>query len=93
MTVPNAAKQETSKVVDKMEAISDSVDDASITAMVKGTLLYHRSTSALNTSVATKDGVVTLSGAAKSGAERALAEKYVNDVHGVKSVVNNITIS
>lgn len=92
MTVPGEAK-ETSKVAGKMEAVGDSVDDASITAMVKGTLLYHRSTSALNTSVTTKDGIVTLSGTAKNGAEKDLAEKYVSEVHGVKGVVNNIKIS
>lgn len=93
MTVPKEAKQDKSKVVTKLEAISDSVDDASITAMVKGTLLYHRSTSALNTSVETKDGTVTLSGTAKNGAEKDLAEKFTSGVHGVKGVVNNITIS
>jgi len=42
------------------------VDDASITAQVKMTLLYHRSTSALNTSVTTKKGVVILGGKASN---------------------------
>jgi hyperosmotically inducible protein len=56
------------------------------------TLLYHRSTSALNTSVTTKNGVVTLTGKAKNAAEKDLAAKYVNDVNGVKSVKNQMTI-
>jgi osmotically-inducible protein OsmY len=89
MTTPASAQGEPAT---KMEAIGEAVDDASITAMVKGTLLYHRSTSALNTNVVTKDGVVTLKGTAKNNAERDLAEKLVNDVHGVKKVINNITI-
>ena len=56
------------------------------------TLLYHRSTSALNTSVTTKNGVVTLSGKAKNAAEKDLATKFANDVNGVKSVKNRMTI-
>jgi hypothetical protein len=60
--------------------------------LFKMTLLYHRSTSSLNTSVATKNGVVTLTGKAKSAAEMDLATKYVNDVNGVKSVKNQMTI-
>jgi hyperosmotically inducible periplasmic protein len=70
----------------------EKIDDASITAQVKMTLLYHRSTSALNTSVTTRKGVVTLSGKAKNASEKDLATKFVNDVHGVKSVKNLMTI-
>ena len=76
----------------KMGAMTESVDDASITALVKTTLLYHRSTSAINTSVNTKDGVVTLGGKARNEAEKGLATKFVSDVYGVKMVVNNMTI-
>ena len=47
---------------------------------------------ALNTSVKTKRGIVTLSGKAKSGAEMDLATKFANDVNGVKSVNNQMTI-
>jgi osmotically-inducible protein OsmY len=54
-------------------------------------LLFHRSTSALKTSVTTKDGIVTLSGKAANGAEKDLATKLVEDIHGVNSVVNNMT--
>jgi len=75
-----------------MDAAGEAVDDASVTALVKATLLYHRSTSALNTGVETKDGLVTLSGKAKNAAEKDLAEKLASDVHGVKKVVNNITV-
>lgn len=76
----------------KAEAVAESVDDASITALVKTTLLFHRSTSALNTTVETKDGVVTLKGKAGSAAEKDLAAKLVSDVHGVKKVVNSIDV-
>jgi osmotically-inducible protein OsmY len=70
----------------------DKIDDASITAQVKMALLFHRSTSALNTSVATKRGVVTLSGKAGNTAEKDLVTKLVNDVNGVKSVNNKMTV-
>ncbi|MHB8789726.1 MAG: BON domain-containing protein [Desulfobulbaceae bacterium] len=77
---------------DKMDAISESIDDASITALVKMTLLYHRSTSVLNTTVTTNRGVVTVGGKAKNAAEKDLVSKYVNDVRGVNEVVNTMTI-
>ncbi|OGP66632.1 MAG: transport-associated protein [Deltaproteobacteria bacterium RBG_19FT_COMBO_43_11] len=80
------------KASKKKQSVGGQIDDASITAQVKMTLLYHRSTSALNTSVATKRGVVTLSGKAKNAAEKDLAAKYANDVKGVKSVNNQMTI-
>lgn len=80
------------KIAKKTRTAGDKIDDASITAQVKMTLLYHRSTSALNTSVTTKRGVVTLTGKAKNAAEKDLAAKYANDVNGVKSVKNLMTI-
>jgi hyperosmotically inducible protein len=80
------------KVAQKKQTVGGKIDDASITAQVKMTLLYHRSTSALNTSVTTKRGVVTLTGKAKNAAEKDLAAKYVNDVNGVKGVNNQMTI-
>jgi osmotically-inducible protein OsmY len=76
----------------KTRTVGEKVDDASITAQVKMTLLYHRSTSALNTSVTTNKGVVTLSGKASNAAEMNLATKLTNDVNGVKSVKNRMTI-
>jgi hyperosmotically inducible protein len=80
------------KTSKKTRTVGEKIDDASITAQVKMTLLYHRSTSALKTSVTTKKGVVTLSGKAKNAAEKDLATKFANDVNGVKSVKNLMTI-
>lgn len=68
------------------------IDDASITAQVKMTLLYHRSTSAAKTSVTTKRSVVTVSGKAANQAEKDLVSKLVADINGVKSVSNQMTI-
>jgi len=72
--------------------VGEKIDDASITAQVKMTLLYHHSTSALNTKVETKHGVVTVSGAAGNAAGKDLVSKLVNDVKGVKSVKNQMAI-
>jgi osmotically-inducible protein OsmY len=79
-------------IAKKKRTVGEKIDDASITAQVKTTLLYHRSTSALNTKVKTRRGVVTLYGKAKSGAEKNLATKFANDINGVKSVNNRMTI-
>jgi hyperosmotically inducible protein len=72
--------------------MGEKIDDASITAEVKASLVAHRSTSALRTKVETADGVVTISGVAKNAAEKALVTKLVSDINGVTSVINNMTV-
>jgi len=80
------------KAPKEKRSTGDKIDDASITALVKMSLLYHRSTSGMKTSVTTKDGVVTLTGKASSAAALDLATKFANDVNGVKSVNNKMTV-
>lgn len=80
----------TSKKTD--ETLGEKIDDASITAQVKLTLLTHRSTSALRTKVKTNAGVVTLGGEARNAAEKDLVTKLVEDVKGVKAIKNEMTI-
>jgi len=80
------------KTANKTQTVGEKIDDASITAQVKMTLLYHRSTSVLNTRVETNDGVVTMYGKAGSAAEKELAGKFASDVNGVKGVKNRMTI-
>jgi len=72
--------------------VGEKIDDASISAQVNMTLLNHRSTSVLNTSVKTKRGVVTVGGKARNAAEKELVTKLVADINGVKSVKNQMTI-
>ncbi len=74
------------------ETTGEKIDDASITAQVKASLLSHHSTSAIHTGVSTTDGIVTVTGVAKNDAEKALVTKLANDVRGVNSVINNMTI-
>jgi osmotically-inducible protein OsmY len=85
MTVSNTGGNTTRTIVEK-------IDDASITAQVRLSLLFHRSTSVLSTSVRTKHGVVTLGGKARNAAEKDLVTKLVNDIKGVKNVENQMTI-
>src|ERR1035437_6125169 len=73
--------------------IGDKIDDASITAQVKSSLLSHHSTSAMKTSVSTTDGVVTVGGIANNNAEKSLVTKLATDIIGVTSVINNMTIA
>lgn len=84
MTVSGAPKRKAT--------MGEKIDDASITAQVKMTLLSHRSTSAVHTKVETRNGVVTLSGKADNAAEIDLVTKLVSDVKGVKSVHNRMTV-
>jgi osmotically-inducible protein OsmY len=83
MTVTKASKKQT---------IGEKIDDASITTQVKMMLLYHRSTSALHTSVTTNDGMVTLVGNARNAAEVDMVTKLARDVDGVTGVNNRMTI-
>jgi hyperosmotically inducible periplasmic protein len=68
------------------------MDDASITAQVRSALLTHRSTSMTKTKVETREGKVTITGIAQNAAEKTLVTKLVNNVNGVKSVNNEMTV-
>ena len=92
MTIAKASVKPGETIGEKIDDAGEKIDDASITTLVKMTLLYHRSTSAVNTKVETIDGAVTLSGKAKNAAEKDLVTKFVKDVHGVKSINNQMTI-
>lgn len=70
----------------------DRIDDSSITAQVKLSLLAHRSTSMIKTEVKTRDGVVTVGGRAHNAVERKLVTKLVTDIHGVTGVTNEMVI-
>jgi hyperosmotically inducible protein len=85
MTVPKSPRKE-------HRSLDEAVDDASITTQVRMSLLFHHGTDVFDTKVSTHLGIVTLGGTAKNQAEIDLASKRVNDIHGVKSVNNKMTI-
>lgn len=72
--------------------IGEKIDDASITSQMKYALLTNKATSAVKTKVDTIDGVVSITGEAASDAEKALVTKLAQDVRGVKSVKNDMTV-
>ena len=74
------------------EATVEIIDDASITAQVKMALLFNRATSALKTKVRTDNGVVTLTGAAKSKAEKDLVTRIARNIQGIRMVRNRMTV-
>ncbi|HVU35308.1 MAG TPA: BON domain-containing protein [Opitutaceae bacterium] len=76
----------------KGETMGENIDDASITTQVKFALLSHKSTSALKTKVSTTNGAIFITGEASSDAEKSLVTKLAQDVRGVKSVSNKMTV-
>jgi len=72
--------------------MGEKMDDASITAQVKMALFTHRSTSAIKTTVTTRDGEVTVSGIARNDAEKSLVTKLVEGIQGVNGVKNQMTV-
>jgi len=90
-SVKNEMKVEHSKKT-TVEKVGEYIDDASITSQVKIALLFHKSTSVLKIKVETNNGVVTVSGIAKNSAERELVGKLVENIKGVKTLKNNITL-
>lgn len=74
------------------ETMGEKMDDASITTQVKYALLSHSGTSVLKTTVTTTEGVIAITGVAGSDAEKSLVTKLAQDVRGVKSVNNAMTV-
>ncbi|HXT00856.1 MAG TPA: BON domain-containing protein [Elusimicrobiota bacterium] len=66
--------------------------DSWITTKVKSELAAHKDVSAMHTHVTTEDGVVTLTGNAKTTAEKQLTEQYAAGVEGVKKVDNRLVV-
>ena len=76
----------------KAEVAADN-KDMWIDRKVNLALLFHRNVNAGKTSVAVKDGVVTLTGEASSVAQKELTTEYAQDIDGVKSVNNQMTVA
>jgi osmotically-inducible protein OsmY len=79
-------------VMRHQQSASEYVDDATITAKVKSKFAEDKTVSAMAIKVDTFDGLVTLSGAAKSGEEKSKAESLARSVAGVKGVKNAIIV-
>jgi len=68
------------------------VDDATITASVKSTLVADKVANLTRVDVDTTLGVVSLNGVVESADQKSRAEQLANRVSGVRKVVNNLQI-
>jgi hyperosmotically inducible periplasmic protein len=69
-----------------------SATDATVNTSVKNKLAADPTTSAAKINVDTSNGVVTLSGAVPTAAEKSEAERIARNTQGVTQVVNNLTV-
>jgi osmotically-inducible protein OsmY len=79
-------------VVRGQETVGAYVDDATITAQVKAKLVEDKTVDAGAVKVETLNGTVSLSGFAKSSAEKAQAEYIARGTKGVRQVINGLTV-
>ncbi len=68
------------------------VDDTSITTVIKAKFAEDKTVAASSISVETLNGMVQLSGFAKSNSEKMQAENIARDTKHVKSVRNDIIV-
>jgi hyperosmotically inducible periplasmic protein len=80
-------------VLGSIGCTSQELDDAGISAKIKGKLAADSETSAIKIGVDTTHGVVTLSGVVPTEREKAKAEQLARSTEGITQVINNITIN
>jgi osmotically-inducible protein OsmY len=68
------------------------IDDASITAAVKSTLVADKAANLTRIDVDTTNGVVSLSGIVSSAEHRDRAAQLAGRVDGVRNVINNLQV-
>ena len=79
-------------VIRDQETVGAYVDDAAITTAIKAKFVDDKVVDAGAIKVETLNGAVSLSGFAKSNAEKAQAEYLARNTKGVRQVLNNLTV-
>jgi len=79
-------------VMRDQSTVGEYVDDKVVTARVKARLLEDPGTGGMSINVDTLNGVVALSGFARSAAEKAQAERLARATPGARQVVNNLIV-
>ena len=74
------------------ESAGQYVDDATLTTKVKAAFVGDKQLKALQVSVETDHGTVRLSGTVDSRDQESEAVKVANQINGVKSVQDNLTV-
>jgi osmotically-inducible protein OsmY len=72
--------------------VGEAIDDTVITARVKAALIDNESLSANEINVETREGVVQLSGFVDDRSDIAEAGEVTEDIEGVRSVKNDLTL-
>jgi len=75
------------------QVATDPVDDSVIAATIKAGLLDNKNTSGTRINVDSYQGIVQLSGFARSEEEKAAATKVAESVDGVKKVLNSVAVA
>jgi hyperosmotically inducible protein len=70
----------------------DRWEDARIESEVKANLVAQKDANLTKLGVISRQATVYLSGAVESADQRARAEQVARDVHGVRGVVNNLSV-
>ena len=79
-------------VIRDQETVGAYVDDAAITTAIKAKFVDDKVVDAGAIKVETLNGAVSLSGFAKSNAEKAQAEYLARNTKGVREVLNHLTV-
>jgi len=79
-------------VTRKQETVGAYIDDSAITTAVKTRFLANKWVDGTSISVETLNGTVMLSGFAKNGNEKVVAETLAWKVDGVRAVKNEIAV-
>jgi hyperosmotically inducible protein len=86
------AEKKEEKKESMTEKAKEGIEDAAITTKIKAEYAKDKAVSAMNISVNTDHGVVTLTGNAKSKAEADKAESLAKSTKGVTSVKNEVKV-
>lgn len=82
----STADSTSSEVQTSLDEARENISDGWITSKVKASFLYSRNLDALNISVNTDDGLVSLRGSVLSSAEKRLAVEIARNIRGVRGV-------
>jgi len=75
------------------QTMGENIDDASLTASVKTSLVGDKAANLTRIEVDTTNGVVSLNGVVDSAQQKSRAEELTRRVNGVKGVKNNLQVS
>ena len=82
----STADSSSSEVQTTLDEARENISDSWITSKVKASFLYSRNLDAMNISVNTDDGLVSLRGSVLSSAEKRLAVEIARNIRGVRGV-------